>query len=191
MAEPTFNYSSSRQRGHGCWPAHLRPLALTWTLPFFGYCSVCGSVFLLQALMAIAPCATGSRTALEISGDRTKRHNRLRTVLAAKATAAGLSPEVEKMGLLPERPEELGASEVGRPSVSQRRPADVYLPNWGAYGPAAMDLAATSGMRGSVLATSAGDRASAAANYEIRKKIHHNTAPAVCWTRLTVHPAGG
>ena len=41
-------------------------------------------------------------------GDRTKRHNRLRTVLAAKATAAGLSPEVEKMGLLPERPEELG-----------------------------------------------------------------------------------
>ena len=80
-------------------------------------------------------------------GDRTKRHNRLRTVLAAKATAAGLSPEVEKMGLLPERPEELGASEVGRPSVSQRRPADVYLPNWGAYGPAAMDLAATSGMR--------------------------------------------
>jgi len=28
------------QRGHGCRPAHLRPLALTWTLPFFGYCSV-------------------------------------------------------------------------------------------------------------------------------------------------------
>ena len=67
MAEPTFNDSSSRQRGHGCWPAHLRPLALTWTLPFFGHCSVCGSVFLLQALMAIAPCATGSRTALEIT----------------------------------------------------------------------------------------------------------------------------
>ncbi|CAL1154289.1 unnamed protein product [Cladocopium goreaui] len=96
-------------------------------------------------------------------------------LLARPSPALGLDL-VEKMGLLPERPEELGASEVGRPSVSQRRPADVYLPNWGAYGPAAMDLAATSGMRGSVLATSAGDGASAAANYEIRKKIHHNTA---------------
>jgi hypothetical protein len=132
-----------------------------------GYCPLCDG---------IADRFGDHARACPCGGDRTKRHNRLRTVLAAKATAAGLSPEVEKMGLLPERPEELGASEVGRPSVSQRRPADVYLPNWGAYGPAAMDLAATSGMRGSVLATSAGDGASAAANYEIRKKIHHNTA---------------
>ena len=132
-----------------------------------GYCPLCDG---------IADRFGDHARACPCGGDRTKRHNRLRTVLAAKATAAGLSPEVEKMGLLPERPEELRASEVGRPSVSQRRPADVYLPNWGAYGPAAMDLAATSGMRGSVLATSAGDGASAAANYEIRKKIHHNTA---------------
>jgi hypothetical protein len=132
-----------------------------------GYCPLCDG---------IADRFGDHARACPCGGDRTKRHNRLRTVLAAKATAAGLSPEVEKMGLLPERPEELGASEVGRPSVSQRRPADVYLPNWGAYGLAAMDLAATSGMRGSVLATSAGDGASAAANYEIRKKIHHNTA---------------
>ena len=56
-------------------------------------------------------------------GDRVKRHNRLRTVLAA---AAGLSPEVEKPDLLPPRPEELGACEAGGPrAASGRRPADV------------------------------------------------------------------
>ena len=50
---------------------------------------------------------------------RTKRHDRLRTVLATKATAAGVSPEIEKMELL-ERPEELGASEVaGSPFPSE------------------------------------------------------------------------
>ena len=34
-------------------------------------------------------------------GDRTKRHNRLRTVVATWAEAAGLHPEIEKPGLLP------------------------------------------------------------------------------------------
>ena len=36
-------------------------------------------------------------------GDRTKRHNRLRTVVATWAQAAGLHPELEKPGLLPPR----------------------------------------------------------------------------------------
>jgi hypothetical protein len=45
---------------------------------------------------------------------------------------------------------ELSVSECGRVGSSQRRPADVYLPSWGARGPAALDLACTSGMRGSV-----------------------------------------
>ena len=37
-------------------------------------------------------------------GDRIKRRSRLQTVLAARAAAADLSPEVEKAGLLPVRP---------------------------------------------------------------------------------------
>ena len=131
-----------------------------------GYCPLCDGIADRYGDHARAcPCG----------GDRTKRHNRLRGLVAARASAAGLSPEVEKQGLLPHRPEELGASESGRPSVSQRRPADVYLPSWGAHGPAALDLAATSGMRGSVLAASAADGASAAINYESRKCSHHLT----------------
>ena len=46
-------------------------------------------------------------------GDRTKRHNRLRPVLAAKAHAAGFHPEVEKPGLLPPRSEQDGVAEDG------------------------------------------------------------------------------
>ena len=46
-------------------------------------------------------------------GDRTKRHSRLRTVLASRAAAAGLSLEVEKAGLLPARVSGLGACEAG------------------------------------------------------------------------------
>lgn len=118
-----------------------------------GYCPLCDG---------IADRFGDHAGACPCGGDRTKRHNRLRTVVAARANAAGLSPEVEKTGLLPERPEELGASEAGRPSLSQRRPADVYLPSWGAHGPAALDLAATSGLRGSVLAASAAHQLRAA-----------------------------
>ena len=131
-----------------------------------GYCPLCDGIADRYGDHARAcPCG----------GDRTKRHNRLRRLVAAKASAAGLSPEVEKQRLLPHRPEELGANESGRPSVSQRRPADVYLPSWGARGPAALDLAVTSSMRGSVLAASAANGASAAINYESRKCSHHLT----------------
>ena len=109
-------------------------------------------------------------------GDRTKRHNRLRTVVATKAASAGLSPEIEKEGLLPQRPDELGASESGSVAPSGRRPADVYLPAWGVHGPAALDLAVTSGMRNTVLAASAADGASAASHYEDRKRAFLQTA---------------
>ena len=69
-----------------------------------------------------------------------------------KPLLLGSAQRLKRWGFCRNDPRNL-ASEVCRPSVSQRRPADVYSPNWGAYGPAAMDLAAT-GMRGSVLATS-------------------------------------
>ena len=132
-----------------------------------GYCPLCDG---------IADRFGDHARACPCGGDRTKRHNRLRAVVAARAMAAGLSPEVEKQGLLPQRPEEHGASESGsRCNPSQRRPADVYIPAWGAHGPAAFDLAATSGMRGSVLPASAACGRSAATNYEGRKRAHQNT----------------
>eukprot|EP00438_Fugacium_kawagutii_P031207 Skav220802 [mRNA] locus=scaffold150:387859:398258:+ [translate_table: standard] len=92
--------------------------------------------------------------------------NNLPQVSAQKLKRQACSPSVT---------EELGASEAGRPSLSQRRPADVYLPSWGAHGPAAFDLAATSGLRGSVVAASAADGAVAVTNYEQRKRAHRNT----------------
>lgn len=118
-------------------------------------------------------------------GDRTKRHNRLRGIVPAQAAASGLSAEVEKQGLLPDRPDELGFCESGRPSASQRRPADVYNPSWGAHGPAAFDLAATSGMRGAVLPASAANGGAAAAAYEVRNRAHHNKAPRKCPCRVS------
>ena len=112
-------------------------------------------------------------------GDRSKRHNRLRSVLAARASAAGLSPEVEKAELLPARPEDSGACEAGAGdhpccsrTASARRPADVYVPAWGLHGAACFDLAVSSGLRSSVLAASASDGSSAAAAYESRKRSH-------------------
>ena len=130
-----------------------------------GYCPLCDG---------IADRFGDHARACPCGGDRTKRHNRLRAVVAARARAAGLSPEVEKQGLLPQRPEEHGASESGsRCDPSQRRPADVYIPAWGAYRLAAFDLAATSGMLGSVASAACGR--SAATNYEGRKRAHQNT----------------
>ena len=108
-------------------------------------------------------------------GDRTKRHNRLRSVLASRAQAAGLHPEVEKPGLLPPRLDEGGGSEDGVRSGGGRRPADVWVGSWGVRGPAAFDLAVTSGMRSgniSAVAT-AGDKP--VADYEARKRSHLNT----------------
>ena len=100
----------------------------------------------------------------------------LRSTLAARAEAAGLSPEVEKPGLLPARPTEVGFCEAGTSATAQaRRPADVYIPQWGLRGPAAFDLAVASGLRGDVLAASAADGSRASAAYEARKRSHQHT----------------
>ena len=99
-----------------------------------GYCPFCDGVADRFGDHArICPCG----------GDRCKRQNRLRTLLAERAAAAGLSPEIEKPDLLPARPAELGACEAGAAASSSskgRRPADVFVPNWGLRGPAVFDL---------------------------------------------------
>ena len=109
-------------------------------------------------------------------GDRTKRHHRLRSIVAARAHAAGLHPEIEKAGLLPPRPDDGGGPEDGaRQAGGGRRPADVWVGSWGLHGAAAFDLAVTSGLRqGSVAASAtAGERA--AADYEANKCAFLNT----------------
>ena len=58
-------------------------------------------------------------------GERISRHNNLRDALFDSAVAAGLGPVKEGRFLLP------GAD---------RRPADVFLPNWAGGRPAALDV---------------------------------------------------
>ena len=70
-----------------------------------GYCPLCDG---------IADRFGDHARACPCGGDRTKRHNRLRAVVAARAMAAGLSPEVEKQGLLASTAGGAWASESGR-----------------------------------------------------------------------------
>ena len=126
-------------------------------------------------------------------GDRVKRHNHLRNLLAARAKTAGLQPEVEKANLLPPRPEHQGGAEDGCPHVghqpaSQRRPADVWVPNWNLHGPAAFDLAVTSGLRQGQLAHSIADGGRATLDYEQRKCQHLNTWQACATEGLQFLP---
>ena len=126
-------------------------------------------------------------------GDRVKRHNQLRNILAGRARAAGLQPEVEKPNLLPPRPELHGGTEDGSlPRGNGCRPADVWIANWNLHGPAAFDVAVTSGLRQGHLAASAAD----GMDYEVRKCRHLDTLQA-CATEglqfipLVVEACGG
>ena len=93
-------------------------------------------------------------------GDRLKRHNRPRSLLAARAQAAGLNPEAEKPGLLPPRPCEAGGRGAG----------DVWVGSWGAQGPAAFDLAVTSGLQQGNLRIVTNDGSKPIEDYEVRKR---------------------
>ena len=100
-------------------------------------------------------------------GDWVKRHNRLRSIVAGRAQSAGLTVEVEKPGLLPLRPDEDGVDACGR---------GVWIAQWGLYGPAAFDIAVTSGLRsGTVLLESARSGTAATEAYEARKRTHLQT----------------
>ena len=113
-------------------------------------------------------------------GDRTKRHHALRAILAARAKAAGFHTDVEKPGLLPPRPEDGGAGEDGGSATNGRRPADVWVGNWGLLGPAAFDLAVTSGLRSGHLPSIAADGRRAVSDYEVKKKYSHQHTLATC-----------
>ena len=117
-------------------------------------------------------------------GDRTRRHNLVRNLVYFAFKAAGLDPELERLGLLPPRPLAGGSHEDGTHAdcngdSSARRPADVYVPRWRAGPPAALDFAVTSGLNPDALAQSERDSYSACTRYEDRKRSFKDTA-ALC-----------
>ena len=114
-------------------------------------------------------------------GDRTKRHNLIRNEIFHICNSAGLSPELERSGLLQPRPLAGSTSDSGaeRDPNENRRPADVYLPKWRRGAPAALDLAVTSGLRSDMVEKSAEDGTSAVKAYEDFKRSHMQTE-AIC-----------
>ena len=81
-------------------------------------------------------------------GDRTKRHNLLRNEIFHQCNSSGLSPELERPGLLQLRPLIGSSYESGAardPNVD-RRPADVQLPKWRRGMAAALENAVTSAL---------------------------------------------
>ena len=104
---------------------------------------------------------------------------------ASKCCAeAGFNPECEKPGLLMPRPLQGALAEDGKRQqegalgAAGRRPADIYLPRWRAGLPAALDFAATSGLRADLLAQSANDPAAAVVQYEGFKEGYLDTKTA-------------
>jgi len=96
------------------------------------------------------------------------------------AAAANLHPELERPGLLPQRPifgslHEDGSSFNHDSDPSARRPADVYIPRWRAGPPAAWDFAVTSGLRLESMADSVRDPDLVSTKYEDFKRSHQDT----------------
>ena len=120
---PTCSCCSSLGLERGCKHALRRP----WPVPGASILS-CASPY-----ASPPPCCTLRgllpvlRWGCGLLRRSCKRHNRLRTLLAERAAVAGLSPEVEKPGLLPPRPVEVGCCEAGARAPCGRRPADVFL----------------------------------------------------------------
>ena len=134
-------------------------------------------------------------------GDRTKRHNLLGNSTFHMCAAVGLNPELEKPGLLRPRPLLGSLGEDGRQpggplGPEGRRPADVYLPRWRGGTPAALDFAATSGLRTELLLDSAADPTSAVVQYEGYKETFldtkaHCLSEGITFIPMIVDACGG
>ena len=123
-------------------------------------------------------------------GDRTKRHNLLRNEVFHQCNSSGLTPELERPGLLQPRPlaGPLHESGAARDPNVNRRPADVFLPKWRRGAPAALDLAVTSGLRKDLVAKSAKDGSSAVKAYEDHKRSHLDTETICLQEGITFIP---
>jgi len=135
-------------------------------------------------------------------GDRTRRHNLLRNIAFHAAEAASLRPEMERPGLLPQRPlmgpscEDGAPVEVGDGTAGSRRPADVYIPRWRYGPPAAWDFAVTSGLRLDLQIDAATSPGSVTTRYEDFKCGYRDTrsecsAQGVSFIPMVVEAVGG
>ena len=177
---PTCSACSSLELGHGCMHVLLCPSPFL-SRPFSACFSECASASPLLLPRPVAHSAMGLQTAWAIMRElalapATLASATTGSVLSSPSVPPPLSPEVEKPGLLPPRPVELGSCEAGATPANGRRPADVFLPSWGLHGPAVFHLAVTSGLRCGAAASSAADGARACADYEERKRSDLNTA---------------
>ena len=136
------------------------------------HCSYCDTIIDRHGDHCLV-CACG--------GDRTKRHNLLRNEVFFFCNSSGLSPELERQGLLQPRPLDGCNQEDGssRDANANRRPADVYLPRWRRGTPAALDFAVTSGLRSNVVSRSAVDGSASTKDYEDFKRSYLSTE-ALC-----------
>ena len=106
-------------------------------------------------------------------GDRVIRHNKLRNQVCETAARAGLRPEKEKAGLLPQRP-----VSDGLPTATdreRRRPADVWLPAGPAHESEALDFACSSGLRAGLISRVALQAPIVFSEYEAFKKSFKDT----------------
>ena len=125
-------------------------------------CGACMDSFGDHAL--VCPC----------KGNRTIRHNCMRNEVHDEARLAGLRPEREKAGLLPQRPERDGlATSV---DSRRRRPADVWLPRGPRNQGIALDFACTSGLGLGLLEQSASQAPAIFADYEHFKRSFKDTS---------------
>ena len=110
-------------------------------------------------------------------GDRTKRHNLLRNEVFFFSNSTGLSPELERPGLLQPRPLGGTSQENGsdRDNNANRRPADIYMPKWRRGTPAALDFAVTSGLRVDLVNKSVLDGSASTVAYERLKRQYRDT----------------
>ena len=124
------------------------------------------------------------------------RHNHLSNHTFHWCQSSGLTPELEKPGLLLPRPLHGAFHEDGSRQSDGRRPADVYVPRWKRGMPVAFDFAVTSGLRTSNLSASISDCRSATVLYEDFKREHNSTEldcqqQGIHFTPLVVEAVGG
>ena len=106
------------------------------------------------------------------------RHNVVRDLVCREARAAGMNPEKEKAGFLPNRPNDDGVKPTGGGADQNRRPADVWLPRGTgktAGRGEALDFACKSGLRRDKWKISAEAPQSLFADYESRKNEYKDT----------------
>ncbi len=136
-------------------PEFVAALRLWLGLPFLSndcWCPRCDQVLDRLCTHAMA-CMSG--------GDAVRLHNALRDFVYVKSLAAGLAPERERSGLLPDDP--------------RRRPGDIFFELWPGGQGIAMDFAVTSPLQLDALRAASQSELAAATAYEATKFADRDT----------------